>query len=239
MTKPMRSVVLIDEVDKAPRDLPNDILHELESLEFTVREAEGYALPGRAGVPALRDPHQQFRKKSAGRVSPPVCVLPPDLSRPHRLRRIVASWLGHDGKHLSGNHRDPESGNRAFRQDSQVPSRKNPRRRSSWAGSGCCSISACRRPGDSGSGRCLSPGLQHTGQEPGRRGKASGVLQDKGGRIASVTDAATAAAPEFCLDGFLKLLRTHRFQIGPDRCLRILAFSPTSIIAVIHRSWSG
>lgn len=35
---PMRSVVLVDEVDKAPRDLPNDILDELESMAFTVAE---------------------------------------------------------------------------------------------------------------------------------------------------------------------------------------------------------
>jgi MoxR-like ATPase len=31
-------VVLIDEIDKAPRDLPNDILNEIEHLTFTVRE---------------------------------------------------------------------------------------------------------------------------------------------------------------------------------------------------------
>lgn len=35
---PRRSVVLIDEVDKAPRDFPNDILHEIEQLSFTVKE---------------------------------------------------------------------------------------------------------------------------------------------------------------------------------------------------------
>jgi MoxR-like ATPase len=33
-----RSVVLIDEVDKAPRDFPNDILNELEQLYFRVPE---------------------------------------------------------------------------------------------------------------------------------------------------------------------------------------------------------
>ncbi|MFN0122713.1 MAG: AAA family ATPase [Blastocatellia bacterium] len=33
-----RSVVLIDEIDKAPRDLPNDVLNEIERMEFTVRE---------------------------------------------------------------------------------------------------------------------------------------------------------------------------------------------------------
>jgi MoxR-like ATPase len=35
---PVRSVVLIDEIDKAPRDLPNDVLNEIESMAFTVRE---------------------------------------------------------------------------------------------------------------------------------------------------------------------------------------------------------
>lgn len=33
-----RSVVLIDEIDKAPRDLPNDLLNEFENLEFSIRE---------------------------------------------------------------------------------------------------------------------------------------------------------------------------------------------------------
>ena len=36
---PRRSVVLIDEIDKAPRDLPNDILREIETMSFTVRES--------------------------------------------------------------------------------------------------------------------------------------------------------------------------------------------------------
>ncbi|HKR11915.1 MAG TPA: MoxR family ATPase [Pyrinomonadaceae bacterium] len=35
---PRRSVVLIDEVDKAPRDFPNDILNEIEEFSFTVSE---------------------------------------------------------------------------------------------------------------------------------------------------------------------------------------------------------
>ena len=34
-----RQIVLIDEIDKAPRDLPNDILNVLEDLEFDVPEA--------------------------------------------------------------------------------------------------------------------------------------------------------------------------------------------------------
>lgn len=35
---PIRSVVLIDELDKAPRDLPNDVLNEIESMSFRVKE---------------------------------------------------------------------------------------------------------------------------------------------------------------------------------------------------------
>jgi len=37
-TGPLRSVVLVDEIDKAPRDLPNDILNEVEHLSFIVKE---------------------------------------------------------------------------------------------------------------------------------------------------------------------------------------------------------
>ena len=32
---PAASLVLIDELDKAPRDLPNDLLRELEDMTFT------------------------------------------------------------------------------------------------------------------------------------------------------------------------------------------------------------
>jgi MoxR-like ATPase len=36
---PRRSVVLIDEIDKAPRDFPNDLLNELENMYFKAPEA--------------------------------------------------------------------------------------------------------------------------------------------------------------------------------------------------------
>ena len=38
LASPHPRVVLIDEIDKAPRDFPNDLLHELDKMEFTVRE---------------------------------------------------------------------------------------------------------------------------------------------------------------------------------------------------------
>jgi MoxR-like ATPase len=37
-TKPRRSLVLIDEIDKAPHDFPNDILNEIENLYFRIPE---------------------------------------------------------------------------------------------------------------------------------------------------------------------------------------------------------
>lgn len=36
-----RSVVLIDEIDKAPRDVPNDILVEIETMQFDIPELSG------------------------------------------------------------------------------------------------------------------------------------------------------------------------------------------------------
>jgi MoxR-like ATPase len=38
--EPERFVVLIDEIDKAPRDTPNDLLEEFESMAFAIPEAE-------------------------------------------------------------------------------------------------------------------------------------------------------------------------------------------------------
>ncbi|MCR9253701.1 MAG: MoxR family ATPase [bacterium] len=40
ISKNKKSVVLIDEIDKAPREFVNDLLHEIESYSFSVREAK-------------------------------------------------------------------------------------------------------------------------------------------------------------------------------------------------------
>jgi MoxR-like ATPase len=52
-TGPRRSVVLIDEIDKAPRDLPNDLLNEVEEMRFTVRETGRSFSADRAFRPIL------------------------------------------------------------------------------------------------------------------------------------------------------------------------------------------
>lgn len=40
MVSPQPRVLLIDEIDKAPRDFPNDLLHELDQMEFTIPETQ-------------------------------------------------------------------------------------------------------------------------------------------------------------------------------------------------------
>jgi MoxR-like ATPase len=43
---PRRAVVLIDEIDKAPRDFPNDLLNEIERLYFRIPELGNRSTPG-------------------------------------------------------------------------------------------------------------------------------------------------------------------------------------------------
>jgi MoxR-like ATPase len=43
---PRRSIVLIDEIDKAPRDFPNDLLNEIDRLYFRVPEIQNLGTPG-------------------------------------------------------------------------------------------------------------------------------------------------------------------------------------------------
>ncbi|HFA51529.1 MAG TPA: MoxR family ATPase [Bacteroidetes bacterium] len=42
--KPQSSVVLIDEIDKAPRDFTNDILDEIENYRFRIKEQDNYLI---------------------------------------------------------------------------------------------------------------------------------------------------------------------------------------------------
>jgi len=48
-----RSVVLIDEIDKAPRDFPNDILNEVDKMCFTVKETRAVFKADPAYMPLL------------------------------------------------------------------------------------------------------------------------------------------------------------------------------------------
>lgn len=45
LPEPRSSVVLIDEIDKAPRDFPNDLLNEIENMEFSINELMNKKVP--------------------------------------------------------------------------------------------------------------------------------------------------------------------------------------------------
>ncbi len=51
--QPQSSVVLIDEIDKAPRDFPNDILNEIEDQEFFIRELDNLPVRRNKEIPIL------------------------------------------------------------------------------------------------------------------------------------------------------------------------------------------
>lgn len=92
--QPCRSVVLIDEIDKAPRDFPNDILNELERLYFRVPELDN------AVIKAAEDLHPIVIMTSNSEKDLPDAFLRrciyyniPFPSR-ERLQKIVAARLG-------------------------------------------------------------------------------------------------------------------------------------------------
>ncbi len=89
-----RSVVLIDEVDKAPRDFPNDILNEIELMYFRVPELGNVKLEADPNLRPIviitsnseKDLPDAFLRR---------CVyyhIP--FPKPDRLREIVANRLG-------------------------------------------------------------------------------------------------------------------------------------------------
>lgn len=93
---PVRSVVLFDEIDKAPRDLPNDVLNEIEYMTFRVRETDAIFTADEAYRPIVimtsnseRNLPDAFLRR---------CVFY-HLSFPDRdrLRSILRARLGDDG----------------------------------------------------------------------------------------------------------------------------------------------
>lgn len=55
-TGPYRSVVLVDEIDKAPRDFPNDLLNEIDQMYFRIPELPGGVSVG--GSEHLKDDYR-------------------------------------------------------------------------------------------------------------------------------------------------------------------------------------
>ena len=73
-------VVLIDEIDKAPRDLPNDLLRELEQGWFTIPEIEAGNSPS---TEAPIDPNEPltYRQQMGGGATPPFIVITSNVER--------------------------------------------------------------------------------------------------------------------------------------------------------------
>jgi MoxR-like ATPase len=92
---PRRSLVLIDEVDKAPRDFPNDILREIEQMYFDVPELEAHFQADAQFRPVV------IITSNSERQLPPAflrrCVyyhIP--FPNQQRLKEIVSARLGQD-----------------------------------------------------------------------------------------------------------------------------------------------
>ena len=71
-------MLLIDEIDKADIEFPNDLLQELDRMEFHVYET-GETVEARQR-PGRRD-HLEQRKGTAGRISAPMLLPLHPLSR--------------------------------------------------------------------------------------------------------------------------------------------------------------
>lgn len=101
MTPVRRQVVRIDEIDKAPRDLPNDLLHELEQGEFEIPEIwedtpQAPVFDRKYGEIALR----REMKRPAGAPKPLVIITSNaerQLPEPF-LRRCIFFHIDHPGE---------------------------------------------------------------------------------------------------------------------------------------------
>jgi len=83
-----RRVVLIDEIDKAPRDLPNDLLRELDQLSFDIRELP----PDRVGT--LRRTMSRPLGKDGSPVPAPLIIITSNAERqlPEPFLRRCVFW---------------------------------------------------------------------------------------------------------------------------------------------------
>ena len=88
LVAPQRQVVLIDEIDKAPRDLPNDLLRELDEGCFEIKELLDDYPPLPADMPAEQRAHletrwgQPLRRRMVGdRAKRPIVIITSNVER--------------------------------------------------------------------------------------------------------------------------------------------------------------
>jgi MoxR-like ATPase len=97
-TEAARTVVLIDEIDKAPRDFPNDLLNEIEQMYFRIPELDNIQVGGPAAITSDYRPIVVITSNSEKNLPDPFlrrCVyyhIP--FPTTERLREILLSRLG-------------------------------------------------------------------------------------------------------------------------------------------------
>jgi MoxR-like ATPase len=107
-TGPRRSVVLIDEIDKAPRDFPNDLLNEIEEMSFRIPEmdnTEVRADPTMRPIVVITSNSEKNLPDAFLRRCVYYDIPFPD---PTRLREIIVSRLGPKPNGLAEGSNDAE-----------------------------------------------------------------------------------------------------------------------------------
>jgi MoxR-like ATPase len=98
---PGRSVVLIDEIDKAPRDFPNDLLHALDQHEIVVAELPKEHDKHRIALPEGREPPFVVITKNNERDLPEPflrrCIFHELSFDAELVRRVMEKRAGEDG----------------------------------------------------------------------------------------------------------------------------------------------
>jgi MoxR-like ATPase len=104
--EPLQSVVVIDEIDKAPRDFPNDLLNEIDRMYFHVPEIENVKVTARKGL----DPVLVITSNSEKNLPPPFlrrCVyydipFPSDKALQHIVASRIVEFKDKDGDSATG-----------------------------------------------------------------------------------------------------------------------------------------
>lgn len=91
---PQRSVVLIDEVDKAPRDFPNDLLNELEQLYFKIPELGNIKVAAEPELQPIVVITSNSEKNLPDAFLRRCIYYHVPFPESDRLRKIIASHLG-------------------------------------------------------------------------------------------------------------------------------------------------
>ena len=107
--QPTRTVVLIDEIDKAPRDVPNDMLDEIDKMAFTVREIGNRTLTAdKSKRPVVIITSNSERDLPEAFLRSCIYYHIPFPENPEHLQKIVLSRLRHRLAESSPLHNDAQ-----------------------------------------------------------------------------------------------------------------------------------